>query len=92
MVTAIVMIKAETNRIPDLANQIAEMTGVQEVFSVAGRYDLVAIVKVARNDDLADVISDRMRHLEGIVESETMIAFRAYSKKELEAGFELGLD
>ena len=92
MVTAIVMIKAETSRIPELANQITEMGGVQEVFSVAGRVDLVAIVKVARNEDLADVISDKMRHREGIVETETMIAFRAYSKKELEAGFELGLD
>ena len=92
MVTAIVMIKAETSRIPDLANQITEMDGVQEVFSVAGRVDLVAIVKVSRNEELADVISDKMRHLEGIVETETMIAFRAYSRKELEAGFELGLD
>ena len=92
MVTAIVLISAETNRIPDLAERIAEMAGVQEVFSVAGRHDLVAIVKVAQNDDLADIISDRMRHLEGIVETETMIAFRAYSRKELEAGFELGLD
>ncbi len=92
MVTAIVMIKAETNRIPDLANQIAESDGVQEVFSVAGRHDLVAIVKVGHNDDLADVISDKMRHLDGIVETETLIAFRAYSKKDLEAGFELGLD
>jgi len=92
MVTAIVLIKAETSRIPELADQIAEMDGVQEVFSVAGRVDLVAIVKVARNEQLADVISDRMRHLEGIVDSETMIAFRAYSKQELEAGFELGLD
>ena len=92
MVTAIVMIKAETSRIPELANQIAEMDGVQEVFSVAGQVDLVAIVKVSRNEELADVISDKMRHLEGIVETETMIAFRAYSKKELEQGFELGLD
>jgi DNA-binding Lrp family transcriptional regulator len=92
MATAIVLIKAETNRIPDLADQIAEMAGVEEVFSVAGRYDLIAVVKVARNEDLADVISDQMRRLEGIVETETMIAFRAYSKKELEAGFELGLD
>jgi DNA-binding Lrp family transcriptional regulator len=92
MVTAIVLIEAETNRIPSLADQIVNMDGVQEVFSVAGQHDLVAIVKVARNEDLADVISDRMRHLEGIVATETMIAFRAYSKKELEAGFELGLD
>ncbi len=92
MVTAIVLIEAETNRIPSLADQIVNMDGVQEVFSVAGQHDLVAIVKVARNEDLADVISDRMRHLDGIVATETMIAFRAYSKKELEAGFELGLD
>lgn len=92
MVTAIVLIKAETNRIPELAEKIAEMTGVSEVFSVAGRFDLVAIVRVARNEDLADVISDKMRLQEGIVETETMIAFRAYSRQELEAGFELGLD
>lgn len=92
MVTAIVLIKAETNRIPDLAEKIAEMKGVSEVFSVAGRFDLVAIVRVARNEDLADVISDKMRLQQGIVETETMIAFRAYSRQELEAGFELGLD
>ena len=92
MVTAIVLINAETNRIPDLAEQIAEMAGVQEVFSVAGRYDLIAVVKVAENELLADVISNRMRHLDGIVATETLIAFRAYSRKELEAGFELGLD
>lgn len=92
MVTAIVLIKAETNRIPDLAEKIAEMQGVSEVFSVAGRFDLVAIVRVAKNEDLADVISDKMRLQQGIVETETMIAFRAYSRQELEAGFELGLD
>lgn len=92
MVTAIVLVKAETNRIPELANEIADVDGVSEVFSVAGRYDLVAIVRVSKNDELADVISDKMRHLAGIVETETMIAFRAYSKQELEAGFELGLD
>ena len=92
MVTAIVLIKAETSRIPALADKIADMAGVSEVFSVAGRYDLVSIVRVARNEDLADVITDKMRHLDGIVETETMIAFRAYSLQELEAGFELGLD
>lgn len=92
MVTAIVLIEAETSRIPELADQIVNMEGVQELFSVAGQHDLVAIVKVAHNEDLADVISDKMRNLDGIVATETMIAFRAYSKRELEAGFELGLD
>ncbi len=65
MVTAIVLIKSETNRIPDLAQKIANMKGVSEVFSVAGRFDLVAIVKVSQNEDLADVVSDAMRHQEG---------------------------
>ena len=92
MVTAIVLISAETNRIPDLAEKIADMKGVQEVFSVDGRHDLIAIVKVSKNEELADVISDKMRHLDGIVATETMIAFRAYSRQELDAGFELGLD
>ncbi len=92
MVTAIVLIKAETSRIPELADEIAAMAGVSEVFSVAGRHDLVAIVRVSKNEELADVISDKMRPLNGIVETETMIAFRAYSRQELEAGFELGLD
>ena len=92
MVTAIVLIKAETNRIPDLADKIAGMAGVSDVFSVAGRHDLVAIVRVSKNEELADVISDKMRLLKGIVETETMIAFRAYSRQELEAGFELVLD
>ena len=92
MVTAIVLIKAETSRIPELAEQIANMDGVSEVFSVAGRHDLVAIVRVGKNEELADVISDKMRHLDGIVETETMIAFRAYSRRELEVGLELGLD
>ncbi len=67
MVTAIVLIKSETNRIPDLAQKIANMKGVSEVFSVAGRFDLVAIVKVPQNEDLADVVSDAMRHQEGML-------------------------
>ena len=92
MVTAIVLIKAETNRIPALAEQITEMDGVSEVFSVAGRYDLVALVRVTKNEELADVISDKMRHLEGIVETETMIAFKAYSRYDLEAVFSVGLE
>ena len=91
-VTAIVLIKAETNRIPDLANQIAETPGVSEVFSVAGRYDLVAIVRVSRNDELAKTIGDEARQLDGILKSETLIAFREFSRTDYEAGFDLGLD
>jgi DNA-binding Lrp family transcriptional regulator len=92
MVTAVVLIKAETDKVPELAEQMAELEGVTEVFSVAGQYDLVALVRVRENEDLARVISDKMRKLPGIRGSETLISFKVYSKKDLEAGFSLGLD
>lgn len=92
MVAALVLIKAETAKVGDLAQALTGIEGVQEVFSVAGRWDLVAIVRVRDNEDLATVVTDRIRKLPGIAESETMIAFRTYSKRELEAGFALGVD
>jgi len=92
MVTAVVLIKARTDKVPDLAQKMAELEGVTEVFSVAGQYDLVALVRVRENEDLARVISEKMRRLSGITSSETLIAFKVYSKKDIEAAFSLGLD
>lgn len=92
MVTAVVLIKAQTDKVNALAEQMADLEGVTEVFSVAGQYDLVALVRVRENEDLAKVISDRMRKLPGITSSETLIAFKVYSKKDIEAAFSLGLD
>ncbi|MBT4188727.1 MAG: Lrp/AsnC family transcriptional regulator, partial [Gemmatimonadales bacterium] len=63
MVTAVVLIEAETDKINTLAETLVEMNGIKEVFSVAGRYDLIAIVRVQSNEDVADVVSDSMRHL-----------------------------
>jgi DNA-binding Lrp family transcriptional regulator len=91
MVTAVVLIKAETDKVPELAQTMAELEGVSEVFSVAGQYDLVALVRVRENEDLARVISEKMRKLPGITGSETLIAFKVYSKQDLDAGA-LGLD
>jgi DNA-binding Lrp family transcriptional regulator len=92
MVTAVVLIKAETDKVPELAQKMADLEGVTEVFSVAGQYDLVALVRVKENEDLARVISERMRKLSGITSSETLIAFKVYSRKDIEAAFSLGLD
>lgn len=91
-VTAMVMIKAQPARSAALASEIAEIKGVSEVFSVAGRYDLVAIVRATRNDDLADIVSGAIHALPGIVESETLIAFRVYTRGELTAGSALFMD
>lgn len=92
MVAALVMIKAQTDKVGELASALTEIEGVSEVFSVAGQWDLVAIVRVRDNDDLATVVTDRIRKVPGIVGSETLIAFRTYSRREVEAGFSLGIE
>jgi len=91
-VTAVVVIKAKTREIGALASALAELAGVVDVYSVAGRYDLVAIVRAARNEELAEIASDRMHALPGIVDSETLISFRVYRKSDVEAGFGLGAE
>lgn len=91
-VTAMVMIKAQPSRSAALASEIAEVAGVSEVFSVAGRFDLVAIVRAQRNEDLADIVSGNMHSLPGILESETLIAFRVYNRRELTEGTALFMD
>ena len=92
MISAIVLIKAEVDRIPEVAAAIAELNGVSEVYSVTGDVDLVAIVRVRHHEELADVIADRLNKVSGILDTQTHIAFRAYSKHDLEAAFSLGLD
>lgn len=92
MITAIVFVKAETARIPEVAEGIAALEGVSEVYSVTGQVDLIAMVRVRTHDDIATVVSDRLNKVPGVVSTETHIAFRAYSQHDLEAAFSLGFD
>ena len=92
MITAIVTINAAVDRIPEVAQAIAELDGVSEVYSVAGEVDLVAMVRVRAHDDLADVIAGRLNKVEGVLATQTLIAFRAYSRHDLEAAFSLGAE
>ena len=92
MITAIVNINAAVDRIPEVAQAIADLDGVSEVYSVAGDVDLVAIVRVRRHEELADVIAGRLNKVEGILATQTLIAFQAYSKHDLEATFSLGME
>ncbi|MBA3581866.1 MAG: Lrp/AsnC ligand binding domain-containing protein [Gammaproteobacteria bacterium] len=92
MVSAVVLIKAEPQMINEVAEKLAALDGCSEVFSVAGRYDLVAIARVTRNDELADLISVRMAKVGGIVSLETLIAFKMYSRDELESAFSVGME
>jgi DNA-binding Lrp family transcriptional regulator len=90
MVTAIVFVKAEVARIPEVAEAIAGLTGVSEVYSVTGAIDLIAIVRVSSHEQIAEVVSDELNKVPGVLSTETHIAFRAYSSHDLEAAFSLG--
>ena len=91
MVTAIVLLKAEIHRIPEVAQTIAQLPSVSEVYSITGDYDLVAIVRVRAHDELADVIPGGLNKVEGVSVTQTHIAFRTYSRHDLEATFSIGL-
>ncbi|MEU4574015.1 Lrp/AsnC family transcriptional regulator [Nonomuraea sp. ATR24] len=91
MVTAIVHINAEVDRIPEVAAQIAEIDGVSEVYSITGDYDLLAMVRVAAYEQIAEVVPGRLNKVPGVLQTETHIAFRAYSKHDLDAAFSIGL-
>ena len=90
MITAIVFVHAETARIPEVASAIAEIDGVSEVYSVTGTIDLIVLVRAQRNEQIADIVSDRLNKVPGVLDTETHIAFRTQSKHDLEAAFSLG--
>jgi DNA-binding Lrp family transcriptional regulator len=92
MITAIVFVKADVARIPEVAEAIAALDGISEVYSVTGQIDLIALVRVRDHDDVASVVADRLNKVPGVQATETHIAFRAYSKHDLESAFSLGLD
>jgi len=92
VITAIVMVAVEVDRIPEVAREIADLPGVSEVYSVTGDTDLVAMVRVREHDELAEVIADRLNKVDGVLSTTTHIAFRAYSRHDLEAAFALGLE
>jgi DNA-binding Lrp family transcriptional regulator len=92
VISAIVLVSAEVDRIPEVAAAIAELRGVSEVYSVTGDVDLIAIVRVRHHEQLADIIADQLNKVSGVLGTQTHIAFRTYSKHDLEAAFSLGLD
>jgi DNA-binding Lrp family transcriptional regulator len=92
MVSALVLLNMERDRINEVAQQLVAMEGVTEIYSVAGQYDLVAVVRVRDNDALAELITGRMLKLPGIQRSQTLIAFRVYSRYDLERMFAVGME
>ena len=92
MITAIVLLKVESDLINEVAEQLTGIEGVSEVYSIAGRFDLVAIIRVMDNEGLAEVVTSQMLKVKGIINSETLIAFRVFSNYDLEKMFSIGLE
>jgi DNA-binding Lrp family transcriptional regulator len=92
VITAIVLIDCATDSIPEVAEALADLPGVSEVYSVAGQVDLIAIVRVREFDEIAAVIAGGISKIEGVVDTDTHIAFRSYSRHDLEQAFSIGFD
>ncbi len=92
MITTIVLIKADPKLIPECARQIAGIEGVQEVYSVSGEWDLVALVRVAEYEHIARVVTEDFPAVTGITRTQTLTAFRTYSRKDLEQAWDIGVE
>lgn len=90
MINAIVMIDAEASAIPETAQAVADVEGVTEVYSCAGDVDLIAIVKVRDHQRVAEVVTQRINKVPGVLNTATHIAFQSYSSADIDAGFSIG--
>jgi len=91
MVTSIILINVERSKINEVAEQLAALDGISEVYSVSGNYDLIAIARVPSNDDLANLVTKKMVSIDSILKSETALAFKVFSRHDLEAMFAVGM-
>ncbi|MFT5502622.1 MAG: DNA-binding Lrp family transcriptional regulator [Gammaproteobacteria bacterium] len=87
MVTFVILLNVEGSKVNSIAEQMAGMPQISEVFSVTGNYDLIAIVRTRTNDDVADLVNTELSKLDGIIKTDTLLAFKAYSRHDLEAMF-----
>ncbi|HTC69696.1 MAG TPA: Lrp/AsnC ligand binding domain-containing protein [Acidothermaceae bacterium] len=92
MITAIVLVKTAVDRVDEVAESIAGLPAVTEVYSVTGEFDLVALIRVRHHEELAEVIPGGLNKVAGVLTTETHVAFRTYSRHDLEAAFSLGLE
>jgi len=87
MVAAITLMNVKRNKVNEIAEQLAGMPEISEAYSVSGKHDLIAIMRVKTNDELAELVTNRLSRMDDIENTETMLAFKAYSKHDLEAMF-----
>jgi len=91
MLTAIILINAEREKINEVAGQLADIEGISEAYSVSGQYDIIALARVASAEELAQLVTLRLQPIHSIVKTETLLAFKAYSRHDLESMFTVGI-
>jgi DNA-binding Lrp family transcriptional regulator len=92
MVTAIILINVKQGSVPEVADALIRLPGVTEAYSVAGPYDLVAIARARQHEQLADLVASHLQRIPGIESTNTLIAFRAYSQRDLAAMWDIGFE
>lgn len=90
MVTALVLINVDHARVAEIAQQLADVEGIAEVYSVSGDFDIVAVSRVKEYEEIATLVTERLRSIPGIAKTRTLMAFRTYSKHDLEHIFDIG--
>ena len=92
MVNAIVLLNVESAKINQVASQLVELDGVSEVYSVAGQYDLVVVIRARDDERIASLVTEELLQVDGLLSSETLIAFRTFSRHDLDRMFSVGLE
>lgn len=92
MITTIVLCRVDPSQVPNAAKALAGVAGVDEVYSVSGEWDLVAMVRVAQYEDIARVVTEVFPNVPGLRRTQTLTAFRAYSKKDLQQAWDIGVE
>jgi DNA-binding Lrp family transcriptional regulator len=92
MVNAIVLLNVQSDKINQVAEELVELDGISEVYSVAGQVDLVVIIRARNDEQVAALVTEKMLQVEGLLSSETLIAFRAFSQHDLDGMFSVGMD
>ncbi|MBL7971501.1 MAG: Lrp/AsnC ligand binding domain-containing protein [Prolixibacteraceae bacterium] len=90
MINAIILINAERTKIKSVAEQLVSLDGITDVYSVSGRFDLVVVIRLPHADDLAELMTEKVIKVEGITKTESMVAFKTFSKSDIANMFELG--
>ncbi|MEM3400370.1 MAG: Lrp/AsnC ligand binding domain-containing protein [Candidatus Micrarchaeia archaeon] len=92
MITAIVLIEAEVGAAIDVAEKVAALPEVREAYTVAGNYDVVAIVCVKEFEETSRVVVGKISNIPGVKKTTTLFAFECFSRYDVERMWGVGFE